>query len=95
VWATGATITIVGEVGQAPCPVKILTASEDLSVNRFEARLTATCAGTPSVVTSSSSSSSGVLDVDLNEAFSKECVDISIVITTPEAPGLASVFVVE
>jgi hypothetical protein len=95
VWATGASIAIVGEVGQAPCPVRILTASEELSVNRFEARLIATCAGTSGVVASSSSSSSGVLDIDLNEAFSKGCVDISVVVTNPEAPELKSVFTIE
>jgi hypothetical protein len=95
VWATGASIAIVGEVGQAPCLVKILTASEDLSVNRFEARLVATCAGVSRVVGSSNSSSNGVLDIDLNEAFSKGCVEISIVVTNPEAPGLQSVFTID
>lgn len=92
---SGTTLVIVGEVGQERCLVQILTASKELPLDRFEASLFASCDGTSTQVASSKASTSGLIELDLNTAFSRGCVGLSIVVTHPEAAGLGSTFSVE
>jgi hypothetical protein len=91
----GTKLIISGEVGKESCPIEVITASSELFVQNFTARVLATCAGAATVVSSASASPTGAMTLDLNEAFSKGCVDISVVVTTPDAVGLESVFTVE
>jgi hypothetical protein len=88
----GTTLVISGKIEQGACPLTIAVASEQLAVTRFEGQLLATCNGSFTTVAQSMASPDGRIDLDLNAALSRDCNDLSIVVSTPQAPDLKNVF---
>jgi hypothetical protein len=89
---SGNTLVVVGAVGQDPCPVTVLVSSEELRLQSFSASLFATCGGTRSLVATSGIASDGRATLNLSQTLSDGCTEISIAVTSSEAPGLETVF---
>lgn len=91
----GTELVVTGEVGKTSCPIEVITASSELYVKEFRARLVATCEGALTQVSSAEASPYGAIALDLNEAFSRGCTGLSVVVTHPQSPALESIFTVE
>ena len=88
-------LIISGEVGSSACPVSIQVASSQIALTSFSGRVEATCNGTKRVVATAQASASGVLVLDLNDAFNSQCKGIRILVSSPQAQDLQSEFTVE
>jgi hypothetical protein len=88
-------LIISGEVGSSACPVSIQVASSQIALTSFSGRVEATCNGTKRVVATAQASASGVLVLDLNDAFNSQCKGIRILVSSPRAQDLQSEFTVE
>ncbi len=88
----GGELSIVGDDNEVPCATTISIASEDLPLADFEGAVVARCAGTLNTLYTAKSSASGQVALDLSAAIAGECVEIQIVISHPQAPGLESIF---
>lgn len=89
---SGSAIVVSGDVGEAPCKVAFGVASRSLPLNSFRGDLVASCAGTAETISSAGASSQGTITLDINEAFARGCSDITVSITSSQAPGLRSEF---
>lgn len=93
--ANGDTLTVSGTVGSAPCEASFVVASTDMPVTSFRGEIEAICDGSRDVVSSASASSRGIITLNLNAAFSRGCSEVTIRISSSEAPDLVSVFSVK
>ena len=89
---SGSAIVVSGDVGSAPCKVAFGVASRSLPLNSFRGDLVASCAGSGETISSAEASPQGIITLDLNEAFARGCSDITVSITSSQAPGLRSEF---
>ena len=88
----GSALVVVGDVGSAPCKVAFSVASKSLPLTSFRGEVVALCAGSMMTISSAAASSQGVITLDLNEAFTRSCSNITVFIASSRAPGLQSEF---
>jgi hypothetical protein len=93
--ANGDTLTVSGNVGSAPCEASFAIASTDMPVTSFRGEIEGVCGGSRGTVASASASARGIITLNLNAAFSRECSDVTIRVSSSEAPDLVSVFSVK
>jgi hypothetical protein len=91
---SGDELIISGDSANAPCPVTISVASQDLSLTGFEGDVVGTCVGTLSTLTSERAASDGTITLDMSAAIKSGCNELRIVISHPLADGLESTFTV-
>jgi hypothetical protein len=90
--ASGSTIVVSGDVGEAPCKAAFSVASQSVPLTSFRGDLIGSCAGSIETISSAGASAQGVITLDLNDAFARGCSNIKVSITSPRAPGLKSEF---
>jgi hypothetical protein len=91
---SGTSLLISGPTGQQACPVTIRVTSREIAATSFTGSLRATCNGQPETVATTRASADGAIRIDLLDAFSQGCTQLSFAVTTPRAPGLEALFVV-
>jgi hypothetical protein len=92
---SGDELVVIGDDAQIPCLATIAIASQELTLRNFEGSVVARCSGAITTLTTARSSADGKLTLDLSEAINRECDEIRIVLTNPQAPGLESIFYVK
>lgn len=84
----GTELLVLGSAPDAPCPVTLIVGSETLSARLFRGSVVASCDNRSVVVSTTVASESGVLALDLQEAFLRDCSDIQLVVTNAQAAQL-------
>lgn len=93
--ASGDELLIVGDEEIAPCPATFAVASRVLSLRDFDGAVVATCGNTVSILDTAQAGTDGQVTLDLSTALTRDCQNITVEISHPQAPGLKSVFSVK
>lgn len=93
--ATGTTIQIARGDEQEPCIVNISVASQDLPLETFQGILTANCGGSDTVLSVSPNRAGSGIQVNLQEALIRSCIDIKIQVSSTRNRELVTRFLVE